>query len=104
MDGEPVPVLEGVLMTPGAGAQFAFASDGSLVYVTGVAGSTLTARLVWVDRDGREGDEIIDAPLEGPRYPRVSPDGRRLALTLGPANQGDLWVYDLGLSGFAKDV
>ncbi len=30
-----------------------------------------------------------------PRYPRLSPDGRRLVLTTGPDGFGDLWVYDL---------
>jgi Tol biopolymer transport system component len=33
--------------------------------------------------------------LELPRYPRLSPDGRRLALTVGPSNAGQIWIYDL---------
>ena len=38
---------------------------------------------------------VVDQPLEGARNLRLSPDGRRLALTVGPSGHGDLWVYDL---------
>jgi Tol biopolymer transport system component len=33
--------------------------------------------------------------LELPRYQRLSPDGRRLALTIGPSTAGQIWIYDL---------
>jgi eukaryotic-like serine/threonine-protein kinase len=50
-----------------------------------------TGAPVWVDRRGREDDVLGGALLEGPEFPRLSPDGRRLALTVN----GDIWVYDL---------
>ena len=35
-------------------------------------------------------------PLEGPRNLRISPDGRRAVMTVGPLGQGgQLWIYDL---------
>jgi Tol biopolymer transport system component len=33
--------------------------------------------------------------VANPRYPRLSPDGKRLLLVTGPADDGDLWNYDL---------
>ena len=93
--GPITPVLEGVQTNEGGLALFALAGDGSLAYVPGLAGATLEGTLVWVSRDGREVEPIADEPLEFPRYLRLSPAGRRLALTIGPSNEGDLWVYDL---------
>jgi Tol biopolymer transport system component len=37
-----------------------------------------------------------------PRHPRVSPDGHRLALTIGGGNFGSVWTYDL--TGTAQPV
>jgi serine/threonine-protein kinase len=39
--------------------------------------------------------QLVDQPLEHPRNVRLSPDGMRLALTIGPSGQGDVWVYDV---------
>ncbi|MDA2930044.1 serine/threonine-protein kinase, partial [Acidobacteria bacterium AH-259-O06] len=91
LTGDPVPILEGVRAT--AEIDYAFSGDGTLVYVPG-AGQENKGTLVWVDRDGRV-EPLVEEPLENPRYPRLSPDGRRLALTTGQLGAGDLWVYDL---------
>ena len=95
--GDPVPILEGVRNTPYRAVDYAFSNDGTLVYVPGTGDSPyIPDTLVWVDRSGREGEAIVEEPLEFPRYPHLSPDGQRLTLTTGPGNQGDIWVYDLG--------
>jgi dipeptidyl aminopeptidase/acylaminoacyl peptidase len=52
---------------------------------------TVTGLLVWVDRHGREEGPAVEDPLAYPQNPRLSPDGKRVALMLG----GNLWVYDL---------
>ena len=86
--GPITPVLEGVQINPGGLAQFTLAGDGSLAYVPGTVGGLLEGTLVWVNRDGREVEPIADEPLLFPRYLRLSPDGRRLALTIGPNAAG----------------
>jgi Tol biopolymer transport system component len=90
--GGPVPVMQGVSMTTEGGGQYDLARAGSLIFVPGdVQGNGRT--LQWVDRTGRE--ESLDAP---PRYyltPRLSPDGRRIALVISEAND-DVWVFDIG--------
>ena len=47
--------------------------------------------LVWIDRNGRELGAVVPEPLENAGNLRLSPNSRKLALTVG----GDLWVYDL---------
>ena len=52
---------------------------------------TVTGLLVSVDRNGREERPVVQDPLPNPQNPRLSPDGKRVALMLG----GNLWVYSL---------
>jgi len=85
-----VPVLDGVLPTAQAAPNFSVSSNGSLAYVMEPA-TNWTGRPVWVSRDGREESARITDDVIAPQYPRLSPDGRRVALTVA----GDVWVYDL---------
>ena len=95
--GDPVQVLQGVRQTLSGSADYSLADDGTLVYVEGEGGTlTFPGKPVWVNRDGGEVESIVENTLEFPRYPRISPDGRRLAITTGQGNAGGLWVYDLG--------
>ncbi|MGH9254765.1 MAG: protein kinase domain-containing protein, partial [Vicinamibacterales bacterium] len=88
--GTPTPVLPQVITTAAGAADFDVAPDGTLVYVSG--GVQATARtLVWVDRMGRE--EAIKAPVRAYMYPRLSPDGTRLALDIRD-QENDIWIWD----------
>ena len=94
--GGPVPLVEDVALTPdGLLAHFAVSNEGTLVYVprdavAGGAGGQRT--LVWVDRQGREAP--IKAPPRPYVYPRLSPDGTRIALTIAD-QEHDIWIWDL---------
>jgi len=95
--GDPVPILERVRSAAGAAVDYSFSSDGTLVYVEGEAdGLANPGKPVWVDRDGGGVESIVEDIIEIPRHPRISPDGRRLAITTGRGGAGDLWVYNLG--------
>jgi serine/threonine-protein kinase len=73
------------------GADFDVARNGTLVYVPG--GVAATARtLVWLDRQGRE--EAIKTPSRAYTYPRLAPDGTRIALDIRE-QENDIWVWDL---------
>jgi Tol biopolymer transport system component len=90
--GTPVPVIEGVLQSTGNGfAQYAVSADGSLVYIPGSIQAS-QRNLVWVDRKGAE--TAIAAPARAYRYPRISPDGQRVAVTVEEA-ESNVWLYDL---------
>jgi serine/threonine-protein kinase len=89
--GNPVPVIEGVLSKSSGAMNFTLSSNGSLVYVKG-APATEKGRPVWVSRDGREQGALVTEDATVPEHPRLSPDGRRLALIVA----GDVWIYDVG--------
>jgi serine/threonine-protein kinase len=68
---------------------FAVSDDGSLAYA--LSNFAVPRRMVWVSRTGRE--ETIAAPPRGYTYPRLSPDGKRLAIDV--RDEGiDIWVWN----------
>jgi Tol biopolymer transport system component len=90
--GGPVPLVDGVLQSPISGAtHYSIANNGSLVYVLGGVRS-IQRRLVWVNRNGAE--QPLGAPARAYQYPRLSPDGRRIAVGI---NEQDfqIWLYDV---------
>ena len=90
--GTPVPVIPEIVTTPTGGVDAVVARDGTLAYVSGsVPGTQRT--LVWVDRQGRE--TPTSAPPRGYVYPRLSPDGTRVAVFAQDQAQ-DIWNWDLG--------
>jgi len=89
--GNPVPLVEGVAVKPSGAADFSLSDEGHLVYARGGGGSRAQRALVWVDRDGRE--EPINAPVRAYRYPRVSPDGTRVAIDIRD-QENDIWVWN----------
>ena len=91
--GDPVPVQEGVLTKPQGAANFSVSENGSLIYVPGVAVAGDARTLVWVDREGRE--EALMAPPAPYESPRVSPDGRYVAVEVRDPDNNDVMVYDL---------
>ena len=91
--GDAVPVQEGVLTKEAGGADFSVSADGSLAYIPGIAGGTEARTLVWVDRQGRE--EPLPTPPAPYDSPRISPDGRSVAVERRNPENTDVMVYDL---------
>jgi hypothetical protein len=95
--GAAVPVVQGIMRGIGAmelQAQYAVADNGTLVYIGAAGAAAAQGReLVWVDRNGREGRTGLDGRLFG--YARVSPDGRRIATSIGSPEGVSLWVSDV---------
>jgi Tol biopolymer transport system component/predicted Ser/Thr protein kinase len=90
--GAAVPAVEGVLQSPGTGAsQYSFSNTGSLVYVSGGVQSA-QSKLVWVSRNGAE--QAVAAPARGYQFPRLSPDGRRVAAGIVDL-ESQVRLYDL---------
>jgi Tol biopolymer transport system component/predicted Ser/Thr protein kinase len=92
LTGTAVPVVEGVLQSTTSGAaQYGFSATGSLVYASGGLQAS-QRRLVWVDRKGVE--QALPASAHAYRNPRLSPDGRRVAITI-EESESQIWLYDL---------
>jgi len=90
--GSPVPIAETVRESGFGAAQFALSDLGSLAYVPGLAGSPSGNTLVWVDRNGEF--QPLEAPPRLYMFPKISPDGRQLAVTVR-ALKDDIWIYDI---------
>ncbi len=92
LTGTAVPVVEGVRQSTTTGAvQYSFSATGSLAYVPGAVQSA-QLKLVWVTRNGAE--QPVAAPARGYVFPRLSPDGRRIAVGIMD-QETQVWLYDL---------
>ncbi len=90
--GTAVPVVEDVLQSSVSGAaQYSFSATGSLVYVLG-GDQSAQSKLVWVSRSGAE--QPLAAPAHAYVFPRLSPDGRRVAVGIAE-QESQTWLYDL---------
>ncbi len=90
--GDPVTVVEGLLMESGGAAHFTLSDDGSLAYVPG--GMLIPdRRLVWVNRQG----EVEPLPAEPREYmhPSLSPNGQQVAVTIREGSNYDVWVSEV---------
>ena len=99
LTGQPVPVIVGVRraiapdVNTGA-AHVSVSSGGSLVYVPGPASITTAHReLVRLNRTG--GAEPLKLPPGPYEFPRISPDGTRLAFGTDDGKEATVSIYDL---------
>jgi Tol biopolymer transport system component len=87
--------VEGVEFNPfGSDSAFSASDNGVLVYRGG--GGAVPLNFVWVNRNGTE--QALSAPPHNYTYPRISPDGKRVAAGI-EEGEGQVWVYD-----FARDA
>ena len=94
LSGEAFPLGEQVQYFANFGFGVFTASDnGILAYQASVAGSM--TQVVWLDRSGKQLD-VLGPPADYLR-PRLSRDGRRVAIDVGDPQTGrfDIWIYDL---------
>jgi eukaryotic-like serine/threonine-protein kinase len=94
--GSPVPLLEGVRTSTYGAVQYGLSASGTLVYIAGGLQGSLS-RLVWVTREGKE--QPLAAPARGYNAPRLSPDGRRIAVTVSGSN---IWLYDMARDALSR--
>jgi Tol biopolymer transport system component len=78
--------------------QFSASGSGTIVFASGPV-ITPKRTLVWVDRAGKE--TPLPLPIRAYWPPRLSPDGRRLAVGIeGPTH--DIWVSDVERDTLAR--
>ena len=94
--GGPVPVIEAVKRSANgstAAAYFSVSSNGSMIYVPGRSGFRDETMLVQVDRSGLQ--RPLNVPLGQYATPRISPDGKQLAMVTDDNKDAIVWTYDL---------
>jgi eukaryotic-like serine/threonine-protein kinase len=85
--GGHVTILENI-------KEYAFSESGTLAYIPQTSGGSVSRQtLVWVNREGKE--EPLKAPPNQYRTVRISPDGTRVALTVGSIKNYHIWIWDL---------
>jgi serine/threonine-protein kinase len=97
--GPAVPLPGPILYDSELGLPYlAFSAGGVLAFVPG--GGVRTCQLVSVDPAGAE-RPLIEA-RRGFMYPRFSPDGERLAVTISEPGDINIWVIDLATGAQTK--
>jgi eukaryotic-like serine/threonine-protein kinase len=91
LTGRPIPVLDPVPVGAATNGNSAiFVSQGGAL-VTGQ--ESARSRLTWVGRDGAS--HPITPVLRNFLAPRLSPDGRKIAVLSRDGGKSDVWIYDL---------
>jgi eukaryotic-like serine/threonine-protein kinase len=102
LSGEMEPVVKDVSFATYQLAPFTVSENSVLAYSPG-AGILPSLRLLWFDRSGKQiGQTGTTAYYE---TPRISPQGDKLAVSVGDAQSGpgQIWVYDL-LDGLKRRI
>jgi serine/threonine-protein kinase len=102
--GSAVAMIDNVMHAVNAGnsgnqshaGQFAVSSGGTLAYLLGGMFPSRNTAPTWVDRTG-VAQPIASAEPRPYLFPRLSPDGERLAVSVRTevSRNSDVWVYDL---------
>ena len=87
--GTPVALGPTVTTTLAGASKSAMSPTGTLVYRPATRDGTLG----WVDLQGRF-TPVLSKP-EAYAYPRLSPDGKRIAVAVGTEGRSDILLYDL---------
>ena len=93
--GAAVAIVEGVARATsitGGASQYAFSDSGSMVYVPGPASAGRLGGDLF-DRKGRRGS--LESDTRNLCAPRVSPDGKRLALETRDSKEANVAIYEL---------
>jgi serine/threonine-protein kinase len=89
LTGSPVQVVADVGVATAGYATAAISRSGSLVFRAGAVSS----QLVLADLQGHERVLVPDA--KNYSFPRFSPDGKRLAVSITTGGSTDVWIYDI---------
>ena len=91
--GNPVSVVDSVIVKGGGAADFAISDNGRLVYAAGSGVGGTQQIFVKVNRIGQE--EPLAAEPKNYREFTLSPGGSRVAARVAEGLQDDVWVYDI---------
>jgi eukaryotic-like serine/threonine-protein kinase len=88
--GDPVLIVDRVMTYPTGAGNFSVSRNGTLVYAPAPSG--VGRSLVWVTRQGTE--EPLAAPPRAYAQPRLSPDGKRVAVATTD-REDDILIWNL---------
>jgi len=99
VSGGPTPIVAGVRRAVGGNTGVAFfdvSDNGSLIYAPGpVSGSAASALDVAVIDIAGGNSTPLKLPPASYEFPRVSPDGKRIAVHVDDGKEANVWIYEL---------
>ncbi|MCG8606795.1 protein kinase, partial [bacterium] len=95
--GPVIPISDDVFTDANATRWFTVSMDGTLIYRSEEGNQG--RGMIWVDRQG--GMTPVAAPAHLYWDPRISPDGRRVAVNNRDGNE-DIWVFELARGTLAR--
>ena len=101
LTGSPITVVSNVDGDLGSGiSYFSVSQNGNLLYIPGARNRDL--ELVLVDMSGKV--KPLPLSVRPYKYPRFSPDGKKLSVTVGlvNGNNNDIWIYDFQSAVFNR--
>ena len=87
--GAPMSFSDRLALGPRGSSNAVLSPNGTLVYLSGSS-----ANRVVVSEPGGQENVLIAEPRPY-SYPRVSPDGKRVALTVSGNGRNDIWIYTI---------
>lgn len=99
--GPSFPVISSVSGDQTTGAtNYAISDNGTLVYAPGLIGGSKSRELAIVDLSGAT--SVLPLPVDHYLEPRISPDGKRVAVVVGSAKDFDVWLYNIPLNAMNR--
>ena len=93
INSQPVPVVQDISGDVTSGAMnYDISDNGTLIYFPGH--SELGDRLI-VQLNIKGEESIFQAPLNTYIEPRISPDGKRIAIVIPNGKDYDIWIYNI---------
>jgi serine/threonine protein kinase/Tol biopolymer transport system component len=91
---------EHVTMIPGVN-DAAISDSGTLIYTLGaLQEENIRYTLVWVDKEGNE--KLLQAPPNQYNSPKISPDGKQIAILIGNLGSQDIWIWNIDRKNLTK--
>ncbi|HEX9698847.1 MAG TPA: protein kinase [Acidobacteriota bacterium] len=91
--GSRVRVQDGIEVGPAGPGKLGISRSGTLAYSS--VGASADFSLVWIDRAGNR-EPLLTEVGDQIWTPRLSPNGRRIAMGLGPGALGaQVWIYEI---------
>jgi serine/threonine-protein kinase len=84
---------------PWSGKGYALSENGTLAYIRRDPTSNHSTPL-WLDQQGNS--HPVPAPHSSFYFPCMSPDGRRLALTIWEGSHADIWIWDFAREALTR--
>jgi len=98
--GAPITLPEQVFASVDTGAvHYSISRNGDMVYLEGEPPDAERA-LVWVDLTGKT--EVLGAPKRSYYEPALSPDGKRVAVSIAGPRNDDIWVLDIARNALTR--